>query len=128
MKKPKEKIRVQRSQIYYINSDFYELKDLIVTLKNLIEEGWHGLVMSEVSDLDYDDYAPYVMLYCDRDETDDEYNERVRLYEIYSENLKKTKIRRARDKVELEQNERKLLEKLILKYGYEDLTAPDNVQ
>jgi|688.fasta_scaffold323945_3 hypothetical protein len=120
MKKPKEKIKVQKSQIYYLNSDFYELKDLIATIQKLIREGWYGLTIGKIDpDMDYydlKDFQPYVMLYCDRDETDDEYNQRVRLYEIYRENLKKTKLRRAQDKVELEQRERKLLEQLKNKY------------
>jgi hypothetical protein len=120
MKKPKEKIKVQKSQIYTLTNDFYGLKDLIATIEKLIEAGWYGLTLGEYDPaLDYyelKDFVPYIRLYCDREETDDEYNERVRLYEIYRENLKKTKIRRAQDKIELEQKERKLLEQLKNKY------------
>jgi hypothetical protein len=118
MKKPKEKIKVQKSQIYTLTKDFYGLKDLIATIEKLIEAGWYGLTLGEYDPEYYDlkDFVPYVKLYCDREETDDEYNERVKLYEIYRENLKKTKIRRAQDKIELEQKERKLLEELKKKY------------
>jgi hypothetical protein len=120
MKKPKEKIKVQKSQIYTLTNDFYGLKDLIATIEKLIEAGWYGLTLGEYDPAsDYyelKDFEPYIWLYCDREETDDEYNERVRLYEIYRENLKKTKIRRAQDKIELEQKERKLLEQLKNKY------------
>jgi hypothetical protein len=121
MKKPKEKIKVQKSQIYTLSNDFYDLKNLIASIEKLIAEGWYGLTVGEFDpDSDYydlKDFVPYVRLYCDREETDDEYNERVRLYEIYREDLKKTKIRRAQDKIELEQKERKLLEELKKKYG-----------
>jgi hypothetical protein len=118
MKKPKEKIKVQKSQIYTLTNDFYGLKDLIATIEKLIEAGWYGLTLGEYDPEYYDlkDFVPYVRLYCDREETDDEYNERVRLYEIYREILKKDKIRRAQDKIELEQKERKLLEQLKNKY------------
>ena len=116
MKKPKEKIKVQKSQNYYLNTEFYKLEDLKVTIETLINDGWYGLTIGDDYWDDPENFEPYVTIYCDRDETDEEFNQRVRLYEIYRDTLKQHKIKREKDKVELEKRERELLEKLKLKY------------
>ncbi len=116
MKKPKEKIKVQKSQIYYLHTEFYKLEDLKSTIETLLYEGWYGLTIGKDYHDDPENFDPYVTIYCDRDETEQEFNQRVKLYEIHRDNLKKSKIKREREKVELEKRERQLLEKLKLKY------------
>jgi hypothetical protein len=104
MKKPKEKIKVKKSQEFPIYSNQeYPIEEVKLLIDRLIEEGWNSCQFN----WDYGD--PCVTLFTDREETDDEFKRRVVEYENYKKWMNERKI-------ETEQRERKLLEQLKKRY------------
>lgn len=110
MKKPKEKIKIKETK--KVDFDYFEgsFESIKASIDGLIEDGWEGIAVDYDYDSPYSNHlSPYYEAYRHREETDKEYEKRVKEYENYNENLKKERIKQ-------EQRERRLLEKLQEKY------------
>lgn len=101
MKKPREKIKIQKCQEFPIYNQEYSIEEVKLLVDILIGEGWCKI------SLDCDNQ--YAILCADREETDEKFDKRVKEYENYKKWEKERKI-------ETEQRERKLLEQLKKRY------------
>jgi len=101
--KPK-KIQVKETQRYW--GDFEgSLESIITSLQNAIDDGWEGLKYD--SQPYEDDWSPY--LYKHREETDKEYEKRMKLLE-----------KEKKQKLDAKEQRRKLFEDLKKEFGGEE--------
>ena len=99
MKKPKEKIHVKKSK--EITFDFLEgsLENIKTYIEGLMDEGW------ETASIDYNfSDGDSLILYADREETDEEFARRLKEWEIYKDYEKQRKLKQQEE--ELKEYER----------------------
>jgi len=99
MKKPKEKIKVQKSK--EITLDFLDssLENIKTYIEQLIDEGWETTSISYCYSQIYG-----LILHADRYETDEEFARRLKEWENYKEYEKQSKLKRQEE--ELKEYER----------------------
>ncbi len=106
MKKPKEKIHVK--EINSINLDFLEgsLVSIKTYIEQLIADGW------ETASIEYYHDEIYgLLLYTDREETDDEFARRLKEWENYKDYEKQRKIKQQEKELKEYQRLKKKFEK-----------------
>lgn len=108
MKKPKEKIKVVKTTTlpsYYFDGSLIKAKEYI---ENLIQDGWENIGF----DLSFyeGEYEAEFLLSADREETDAEFNQRLKNWEIYKKSKKEAKERLAKQEFELYEKLKKKFE------------------
>lgn len=106
MKKPKEKIHVK--EINSINLDFLEgsLVSIKTYIEQLIAEGWETASIEH-----YHDEIHGLLLYTDREETDDEFARRLKEWENYKDYEKQRKLKQQEEELKEYQRLKKKFEK-----------------